>query len=669
MAKPITKQQLDALERAADKVFGNLGIDIEFTRHFIDRANDERNREQITIRELGELFVKEYKRWGRKIASMPIDSQAVMKDLSSELNIPFILDKDGDEKDLVAKTVMRKKNFHTTNPELPVESVTEDNDFEFKGRKRGTSTWESSDGRKVQLSTWNDYKKTGRNSRLRDPSGTKWKLQIHENGQEVFYKVVGKAEDMESWPRKQRAVKAALKFLNKEYGIDAYEQLWIEGGLPQPENWGEVKETPHPMRGKLVGEGIGDNFIRAKTFAEIMALKTDAELAKNYQEYVVNGGKGKTLHPRKLKQVQQAINYEIARRKEHDEINEESGKQTWDVVANGTGKILATFDNKRLAPQHYWVQKGWATIKPNRGGVKGERYIEETVGSDRDFVQSFVKDRRREGWSVYVSRMNHRNRGDYRLEFEKDGNEFEVIGQGNNWELYRGPTLSGNAEMFDGLDAAFQTGTYQSESMDEPPLDVETPTPATIAARHDVDLDFIERELKKGIEIEMEHTTDAFAAMEIALDHLNEMPDYYRKMATIEPRHYTDESVKSAWESYQQLDELIDPREAILQKALKYLDKKVQMGHGRQSLGGYAFEVAREVNLQGIATAKDLAQLYRDWKGDSVVTEGWMESSLYYLDEVIREDEDPCWDGYEQIGMKKKNGKQVPNCVPKKKKK
>tara|TARA_R110000787_G_scaffold286086_1_gene403288 strand:+ start:775 stop:1356 length:582 start_codon:yes stop_codon:yes gene_type:complete len=26
--------------------------------------------------------------------------------------------------------------------------------------------------------------------------------------------------------------------------------------------------------------------------------------------------------------------------------------------------------------------------------------------------------------------------------------------------------------------------------------------------------------------------------------------------------------------------------------------------------------------------------------------------------------EDPCWDGYKQIGMKKKNGKKVPNCVP-----
>jgi hypothetical protein len=24
----------------------------------------------------------------------------------------------------------------------------------------------------------------------------------------------------------------------------------------------------------------------------------------------------------------------------------------------------------------------------------------------------------------------------------------------------------------------------------------------------------------------------------------------------------------------------------------------------------------------------------------------------------------PCWDGYEQKGMKMKNGKSVPNCVP-----
>lgn len=28
---------------------------------------------------------------------------------------------------------------------------------------------------------------------------------------------------------------------------------------------------------------------------------------------------------------------------------------------------------------------------------------------------------------------------------------------------------------------------------------------------------------------------------------------------------------------------------------------------------------------------------------------------------------DPCWKGYESVGMKDKGGKKVPNCVPKKK--
>jgi len=32
--------------------------------------------------------------------------------------------------------------------------------------------------------------------------------------------------------------------------------------------------------------------------------------------------------------------------------------------------------------------------------------------------------------------------------------------------------------------------------------------------------------------------------------------------------------------------------------------------------------------------------------------------------EKTTEDDDPCWDDYEQVGMKKKNGKKVPNCVP-----
>ena len=119
----VTQQQLDALESVLDKVFAKLGIDVEFTRHFLDRVNDERNVGPISIKELGMLFKKEFIKWGKPIAQMGPDAQAVMKDLETDINIPFVLqwnDRKG-ELELIAKTVMRKKNFKTSNKEFPVE--------------------------------------------------------------------------------------------------------------------------------------------------------------------------------------------------------------------------------------------------------------------------------------------------------------------------------------------------------------------------------------------------------------------------------------------------------------------------------------------------------------------------------------------------------------------
>ena len=36
----------------------------------------------------------------------------------------------------------------------------------------------------------------------------------------------------------------------------------------------------------------------------------------------------------------------------------------------------------------------------------------------------------------------------------------------------------------------------------------------------------------------------------------------------------------------------------------------------------------------------------------------------YFKPKEDKEVEEACWDGYKQVGMKKKNGKNVPNCVP-----
>lgn len=42
--------------------------------------------------------------------------------------------------------------------------------------------------------------------------------------------------------------------------------------------------------------------------------------------------------------------------------------------------------------------------------------------------------------------------------------------------------------------------------------------------------DHIDKQLKIGISVEMEHTNDRKTAEEIARDHLDEDPDYYTKL-------------------------------------------------------------------------------------------------------------------------------------------
>jgi len=39
-----------------------------------------------------------------------------------------------------------------------------------------------------------------------------------------------------------------------------------------------------------------------------------------------------------------------------------------------------------------------------------------------------------------------------------------------------------------------------------------------------------------------------------------------------------------------------------------------------------------------------------------------LAETTHLLDKLLNE---KCWDGYKQVGMKKKSGKMVPNCVPK----
>ena len=119
----VTSVDIQQLEKFADRIFADVGIDVEFTKHFLDRVNDERNDKPIVPAELTRLFKQERKRYGKPIAQMGPDNEAVMRDLQTNINVPFalVLDKSNDELDLIAKTVMRKDNFSTPNRVFAVE--------------------------------------------------------------------------------------------------------------------------------------------------------------------------------------------------------------------------------------------------------------------------------------------------------------------------------------------------------------------------------------------------------------------------------------------------------------------------------------------------------------------------------------------------------------------
>ena len=40
------------------------------------------------------------------------------------------------------------------------------------------------------------------------------------------------------------------------------------------------------------------------------------------------------------------------------------------------------------------------------------------------------------------------------------------------------------------------------------------------------------------------------------------------------------------------------------------------------------------------------------------------ESIMSWKERYAKDKKDPCWKGYHQCGMKEKNGRQVPNCIP-----
>jgi hypothetical protein len=118
--EPISDMSLKQLERLGDMMLNKFGIDLRFTTHFKDRMSDDRNNPCIMIDELKDIFRKIEKDQGEKIKRFP-NAEVVIKDLQKSLNLPVVINYSKVKGfEIVAKTIMRKKNFKTPDKTVSV---------------------------------------------------------------------------------------------------------------------------------------------------------------------------------------------------------------------------------------------------------------------------------------------------------------------------------------------------------------------------------------------------------------------------------------------------------------------------------------------------------------------------------------------------------------------
>jgi|TARA_R110000851_G_C12973582_1_gene555553 hypothetical protein len=116
----VSQSQLNQVEKYLDKLWAKVGIDVEFTRHFMDRVNDSRNGKPISPAELIKIYREIYKKYGKPISQLKSGAEVLLKDMETDINVPVVLRWDGKEFDMIAKTVMRKKNFKSSTKKYSV---------------------------------------------------------------------------------------------------------------------------------------------------------------------------------------------------------------------------------------------------------------------------------------------------------------------------------------------------------------------------------------------------------------------------------------------------------------------------------------------------------------------------------------------------------------------
>jgi hypothetical protein len=143
-------------------------------------------------------------------------------------------------------------------------------------------------------------------------------------------------------------------------------------------------------------------------------------------------------------------------------------------------------------------------------------------------------------------------------------------------------------------------------------------------------------QLRKGYEVEFEHTDDAMMALEIAMDHLAEQPDYYDWLADME-RRAKEMSMK--FDHGEQAEE-----DEIDEAGLTYHKRK------KMPPEAFVFQKTRRYPIHDIVHARNA--LARVSQHGNEAEKAKVKAAVYSKYPQLKKDEDTDFPRYESIKKK-----------------
>jgi hypothetical protein len=163
---------------------------------------------------------------------------------------------------------------------------------------------------------------------------------------------------------------------------------------------------------------------------------------------------------------------------------------------------------------------------------------------------------------------------------------------------------------------------------------------------------------KKSNEALIHIAKDAHKAAEAMKGHNTDAENKYRDQAndSATVRYFRQKSGMPDWykKKYGHVKEEKESCEDEAEEAVEKHEKKM---HGKK---GEVSKHEKEMHKESFTS------LIESYKKEGLKSLSKMKKEEVELDEEKKmKGEDPCWDSHEMVGMKMKDGKKVPNCVPK----